>query len=89
MPSPVDFRLVSGRADSTQSCRGAYPLHLIDPASNTWEGVGGVNYNGGNCFSLCGEKSLAGVLTQLRFTFVNGTDTFDGAGGKFNLLVEG
>jgi hypothetical protein len=38
-----------------------------------------------SCF-ICGAKSLSDVLTQVRITTVNGTDTFDA--GTINILYE-
>jgi hypothetical protein len=60
---------------------------LIDAATNTW--VCGADFARSDTnitLSGAGSKSLSGVLTTLRLTTVNGTDTFDA--GKFNILYE-
>jgi hypothetical protein len=57
--------------------------------SNTWIAsfCGGVNA-GGTPLTLTGggSKTLSDVLTQIRITTVNGTDTFDA--GSINILYE-
>ena len=53
--------------------------------SNAWSAFGLVGASG-NCSSICGSISLADVLTRLRITTVNGTDTFDA--GSINILYE-
>jgi hypothetical protein len=42
--------------------------------------------NPGACFTGGGSKTLSDVLTQVRITTVNGTDTFDA--GSINILYE-
>jgi len=66
---------------------GTTILSLLDPATYTWvasssHGRNAVvgNWHGG------GGKSLSAELTQVRFTMVNGSDTFDA--GKINISYE-
>jgi hypothetical protein len=55
--------------------------------SNAWVGQGVFYASGGYVLSTSGAKSTSDVLTQIRITTVNGTDTFDA--GSINLLYEG
>jgi hypothetical protein len=61
---------------------------LTSSGSNTWiaSGMTTSAASNDNCF-LCGSKILSDVLTQVRITTVNGTDTFDA--GTVNILYEG
>jgi hypothetical protein len=60
---------------------------LTSLGSNTWiaSGMTTSAASNDNCF-LCGSKILSDVLTQVRITTVNGTDTFDA--GTINILYE-
>jgi len=64
---------------------GVITLSLI--GANTWSGliVNGLS-NQIAVFSGAGSVSLAGTLTQVRVTTVNGTDTFDA--GSINIMYE-
>ena len=54
--------------------------------SNTWVESGNI-FNTGNCIHVsAGNLSLGGVLTTVRLTTVNGTDTF--TAGSVNVLYE-
>lgn len=61
---------------------------LTNVASNIWVAQGAFHmptYTVGNL--VAGGKALSSVLTQVRITTVNGTDTFDA--GSINILMEG
>ena len=55
--------------------------------SNAWVGQGCFYASSGYSMSASGAKSTSDVLTQIRITTVNGTDTFDA--GTINILYEG
>jgi hypothetical protein len=64
---------------------GAYTLFAFD-SSNNWIGSGAVSRGSGNEVSVCGgNKTLSGVLTQLKITR-DGSNTFDL--GSINILYE-
>jgi hypothetical protein len=65
-------------------------ITLVNITSNVWLSSGNLadlNAVGANVLPSAGTKSLAGVLTQVRLTTTNGTDTFDA--GSINILYEG
>ena len=62
-------------------------LIIVNPTGNTWIASGNFS-KGGIVANGAGSVTLGSVLTQLRLTTTNGTDTFD-AGGSINLLYEG
>lgn len=67
---------------------GAMTLTLQNRSTNTWAGTSIVGLSdGGSVGIMGGSKSTASTVTQLRVTFVNGTDTFDA--GSINILYEG
>jgi hypothetical protein len=67
---------------------GAMTLTLQNRSTNTWVGTSMVGLSEAASVGLmAGSKSLSDTLTQLRITFVNGTDTFDA--GSINILYEG
>ena len=70
-----------GSADTTSG-----NLIIINPTGNTWI-AGGSFSRGGGAVTGAGSVTLGSVLTQLRLTTTNGTDTFDA--GSINLLYEG
>lgn len=59
---------------------------LSNLSGNTWVSNGNMTDNGGRNSSSAGYKTLSDVLTQVRITTVNGTDTFDA--GSINILYE-
>jgi hypothetical protein len=66
---------------------GAMTITLQNSSTNTWAATSIVGLSdGGSVGIMGGSKSTAGVVTQLRITFVNGTDTFDA--GSINILYE-
>jgi len=72
-------------ASATASLNGS--LVLTNVSGNVWAGTGLFNNTSTAVASLAGSKTLSDVLTQLRITTVNGTDTFDA--GTINILYEG
>lgn len=67
---------------------GVAVLVLLDAATNTWAYQSNLGYsNGAGASYAGGSKAIAGVLSRLRLTTVNGTDTFDA--GSVNILYEG
>jgi hypothetical protein len=66
---------------------GSLVISQINATTNTWVSTGAFsNSQNGNSFVETGSKSLAEVLTRLRITTFNGTDTFDA--GSINILYE-
>jgi len=69
---------MSGGEAAGATWSGTITLLLVDPATNTWAisamlartDSAGMNYG-------AGQKSLSGVLTIVRLTMANGTDTWD------------
>ncbi len=74
--STVGFLAVNSPAPSNEFS-GTVTLTLLDSATNTWSASGAVGDNGADCFFVGGSKALSGVLDRVRFTTLNGTDTFD------------
>jgi hypothetical protein len=69
---------------------GALILTIINSSLNTWVCSGSVSQFGvqpNYSMTTGGDKSIASVLTRLRLTTSNGTDTFDS--GSVNILYEG
>lgn len=64
---------------------GIIEINLI--TGTTWVASGSVGNSGGNISVMYGNKSLSDVLTAVRITTVNGTDTFDA--GTINIMYEG
>jgi len=79
------FGLLSGAAANVQ--HGCIVLSLLDAASNLWASAQSSGWSS-SAISGCGggSKALSGVLTQIRLTTINGTDTFDA--GTINILYE-
>jgi hypothetical protein len=64
---------------------GAVTINLL--SSNLWSCFGVIsNSAAANTYITSGSKTLSDVLTQIRITTVNGTDTFDA--GSINILFE-
>lgn len=67
---------------------GAMTLTLQNRNTNTWAGTSIVGLSDGASVGIMGgSKSTASTVTQLRVTFVNGTDVFDA--GSINIMYEG
>jgi len=66
---------------------GRMAISVLDAATYKWvaSGTMGESDVARGCYTG-GSVTLSGVLTQLRFTTVNGTDTFDA--GSINILYE-
>lgn len=60
-------------------------LELANLNGNTWTCSGNF-YTTANINLVAGTKTLSDILTQIRFTTANGTDTFDA--GSINILYE-
>jgi hypothetical protein len=60
---------------------------LTTIGSNIWVASGVIKSSTAQTVILAGDKTLSDVLTQVRITTVNGTDTFDA--GTVNILYEG
>ena len=66
---------------------GMFILSLLDSATNTWTAMANIGQsNEARSIVLGGVKPLAGVLSVLSVTTVNGTDTFDA--GSINIQYE-
>lgn len=77
--------LLSVSNASSAARNGLVSLVLLDASTNTWALSGNTN-DVANVSVCSGSKSLAGVLTRVSITTVNGTDAFDGA-GKIGIRV--
>jgi len=61
---------------------------LVNLSGNTWTASGVMSRSdSASSLLISGSKTLSDVLTQVRVTHVNGTDTFDA--GSINILYEG
>lgn len=81
------FEFAGGLQSAARVYHGAMYITLQNSSTNTWAATSVVGLSDGASAAIMGgSKSLAGVLTQVRVTFVNGTDTFDA--GSINILYE-
>lgn len=80
--SSAGFQAMGGVAARTY--RGTMQLSLL--SGNLWVALFLGNDAAGNNYFGSGSKTLSDTLTQVRFTTVNGTDTFDA--GSINILYE-
>lgn len=72
---------------AARTYHGALTLTLQNSSTNTWVATSMVGLSDGASVGIMGgSKSTSGVVTQLRITFANGTDTFDA--GSINILYE-
>ena len=75
-------------ASSGATRNGVFIISLLDSSTNLWSFAGTMGQsNSVNTCLVGGSKPLAGVLSVVRMTTVNGTDTFDA--GSINILYEG
>ena len=74
-------------ASAASSRNGVITFSLLDAATNTWAISGVIGQDNQPATSIVGfAKALAGTLSIVRVTTVNGTDTFDA--GSVNTLWE-
>jgi hypothetical protein len=84
--STAGFILTVSLSTSADTFNGAVFLNFL--SANTWTESAIINHTGQNVLPYsAGSKTLSDVLTQVRITTVNGTDTFDA--GTINILYEG
>lgn len=76
---------INGAGDATQQFTGIMTISNV--TSNSWVAMTCSSRATGNAQFGGGGVGLSGALTQLRFTTVNGTDTFDA--GSINIQYEG
>jgi hypothetical protein len=77
--------LVSDGSAASQNFSGIFIASYI--GSNTWVVTGSFGgADAARCSTVSGVKTLSDVLTQVRVTTSNGTDTFDA--GTINILYE-
>jgi hypothetical protein len=76
--------IVSDIAAASNTTSGIATIANI--TSNTWIASGTSKQSTAGISYFAGDKSLSSVLTTLRITTVNGTDTFDA--GSINILYE-
>jgi hypothetical protein len=89
-PITVGFGLTGGASGGWTSAAYVYTgvLNLSSFGSNTWVAESRLSGGSGttNQYFGTGYKTLSNVLSQVRITTVNGTDTFDA--GSINILYE-
>lgn len=70
----------------TASSTYAGSIQITNVSGNTWVSSGNITNASTAVWVSAGNKTLSDVLTQIRITTVNGTDTFDA--GSINILYE-
>ena len=74
-------------ATAAAARNGSFVFSLLDAATNTWSMSGSQGQSNTNGASLIGgSKALAGTLSVLSMTTINGTDTFDA--GSVSVMYE-
>lgn len=74
--------------NSGASAVTAGSVTISNISGNNWVASGTLaNTDAGRTVTTSGAKTLSDILTQVRITTVNGTDTFDA--GSINILYEG
>jgi hypothetical protein len=76
---------IAGSVSGSDNRFGSCTFSLL--GSNNWVASGNFVINGSSTSVATGGVTLSDVLTQIRMTTVNGTDTFDA--GSINILYEG
>lgn len=81
------FEYGGGLQNATRVWHGAITINLQNSSTNTWAATGVISLSdGASTVVTAGSKSLSSALTQVRITYVNGTDSFDA--GTINILYE-
>ena len=77
--------LLTNQSDNTREWHGHVVLVLEDAPNNHWTATGMVYDGAGTLLQYgVGSKALSGVLTQVRLTAANGSDTFDAGAANFS-----
>ena len=79
------FGVIIGPA-AANSYSGVVTFTLVSSASNAWSAMGMGSSGSTTLHTAAGGKVLGGTLDRVRFTTVNGTDTFDN--GTINIIYE-
>ena len=82
--STAGYVIINPGIGATESISGLYTIANL--SGNTWVSSGMSTSSTQNICLGAGTVTLASALTTLRFTYVNGTDTFDA--GSVNILYE-
>jgi hypothetical protein len=82
--STAGYLLFNSASSGAALISGTYTL--VNISGNTWIGSGVHKISTTQVLFSGGSKALSDVLTQIRVTTVNGTDTFDA--GSINILYE-
>jgi hypothetical protein len=81
------FEYSGNIASASRLYHGAMTITLQNSSTNTWAATSVIAVSdSASVVVMGGSKSLSDTLTQVRVTFVNGTDTFDA--GSINILYE-
>ena len=81
------FEFAGNLQSAARVYHGAMTITLQNSSTNTWAGTSMIGLSdGAQVAFMGGSKSLSDTLTQVRITFVNGTDSFDA--GSINILYE-
>lgn len=78
--------LICGGTLAADTRSGIATICLANSATFSWVHSGTIKSSTTNNFQFGGDVTLSGVLTAVRITTVNGTDTFDA--GSINILYE-
>ena len=79
--------VVSMNVATTTIIHGVAVISLLNPSTNLWTFASNVSRSDAASVILgSSSKGLSDILTQVRITTVNGTDTFDA--GTINILYE-
>jgi len=87
LASTTGFGFANGSSTTATIVSGSFVLTALDVATFKWTCVGMLGQSDTVRMTYsAGSKTLAGALTNVRITTINGTDTFDA--GSINILYE-
>jgi len=85
--STTGFGFSNGSSSTATIVSGSFVLTALDVATFKWTCIGMLGQSDSARMTYsAGSKTLAGALTNVRITTINGTDTFDA--GSINILYE-
>lgn len=82
--STAMFTLQGNATSSAQSYSGVIDLKLVNSGTNLWVLRGMLGDHATFTYYSTGSKSISGVLSKLRVTTMNGSDSFDA--GSLNII---